>query len=119
MRKLGLLLTTDDALHSFSVSSQEAPTESYNIISTASPNGISFQPVTAYCVYAILAVAHFRSQARVEDEISHSIVAKAFSVITPHLAKLFVITRAWSIPVIVKEKYPSEFRPIAPSLLRL
>ena len=59
MRKLGPLLTMDDALHGFSpdklnthfsnisVSSQEDPTKSYIIISIASFKGISFQLVTA------------------------------------------------------------------------
>ena len=77
---------------SFSVSSQEDPTESYNIISTERFNGVSFQPVTAN--HLILAVAHFKSEARGEDGIPHSIVAKALSVIAAHLAKLFSISRA-------------------------
>ena len=67
MRKLGLLPTTD-ALHGFSpeelythfssisVSSLEEPTVSYNTISTASPDGFSFHPVTVNDI--ILAVVH-------------------------------------------------------------
>ena len=66
-----------------SFSSQEDPTESYNIISTAGPNGFYFQPVTANDV--ISAVAHFKSQTRGEEGIHLSIVTKELSVIAPHL----------------------------------
>ena len=56
-----LLGFSPDELNTFfsfiSVSSQEDPTEFYNIISTASPNGFSFQPVTVNDL--ILAAAHF------------------------------------------------------------
>ena len=104
MRKLGLLPATDHALHGFSpeelnthfssisVSSLEDPTVSYNTISTASPDGVSFHSVTVNDV--ILAVAHFKSQARGEDGIPHSILAKALPIIAPHLAKLFSVSLA-------------------------
>ena len=107
MRKLGLLPTTDDALHGFSpdelnthfsaifVLSLENPTESYNFILTASPNGFSFQSIIIYDV--ILTVAHFKSQASGEDCIPHSIVAKALNFITFHLAKLFSVSLARGI----------------------
>ena len=136
MRKLGLLPTTDDALQGFSpeelnthfsdisVSSQEDPFESYNIISTASLNGFSFQPVTVNDV--TLAGAHFKSQARGDDGIPHSTVAKALPVIASSLAKLFSLSLArgvfppsWKRARLIELKKvstsssPSEFRPIA------
>ena len=97
MRKLGLLPTPDGPLHGFSpdelnthflsisVSPLEDPTESYNTILTASPDGFTLQPVTVNDV--ILVVAHFKSQARGEVGIPHLIVAKALPSIAPHLAK--------------------------------
>ena len=84
----------------------------------------SFQPVTANDV--ILAVKHFKSQARNDNGIPHSIVAKALPVITPHLAKLFGISLArgvfpssWKRARLIALKRvstpssPSEFCPIA------
>ena len=74
MRKLGLLPTTDDALHGFtpdelnthyssiSISSLEDPVESHDIVSTAIPSGFSFKPVTVNDV--ILAVPHFKSHTK-------------------------------------------------------
>ena len=88
-RKLGLFPTTDDALHGFSpdelntnfllisIFSLEDPDESHDIISTA--NGVSFKPVTTNDV--ILAVAHFKLQARGENGTPISIVAKALPTI--------------------------------------
>ena len=136
MRRLGLLRTVDDALHGFSpdelnnhfssisVSPHEDPIESFNIASSSSTEGFSFRPVTANDV--ILAVAHFKSQARGEDGIPHSIVAKALPVLAPHLAKLFnvslsrgVFPSSWKKARIIALKKvstpssPSEFRPIA------
>ena len=46
---------------------------------------IIYKPVTANDV--ILAVAHFKSQARGDDGILHSIVAKALPLLAPYLAK--------------------------------
>ena len=81
MRKLGLLPTTDSARNGFlaeelnsyfssiSVSLHENPTESYNTISTASTDGFSFHTMPFNDV--ILAVAHFKSQARGERGILH------------------------------------------------
>ena len=98
MRKLGLLPTTDKALHGFSPkdlsthflsisnSLLEDSTVSYNTISTTNLDGFSFRPVIANDV--ILAVAHFKSQARGEDGIPHLIVAEALPIIARHLAKL-------------------------------
>ena len=60
----------------------------------------------------ILAVAHSKSQARGDDGIPHSMVAKELPVIAPHLAKLFSV----SLASIIKEHIlssPSEFRSIA------
>ena len=136
MRKLGLLPTTDDALHGFSpdelnthfssisISSREDPDESHDIISTARPSGFSFKPVTGNDV--ILAVTHFKSQAKGEDGISLSIVAKALPTIAPHLAKLLSVSLArrvfpssWKKARLIALKKvstppsPSEFRPIA------
>ena len=99
MRKIGLLPAIDSALQGFSpeelnsqfsyisVCSLKDPTEFYNTISTASPDGLSFYPVTVNDV--ILAVAYFQSQATGEDGIPHSIVAKALPA---HLAELFSVS---------------------------
>ena len=70
MQKLRLLLTIDDALCGFSpdelnthfsailVSSLEDSTKFYNHVSTVSPIGFSFQPVTVNDI--ISAVAHWQ-----------------------------------------------------------
>ena len=102
LRKLGLLPTVDDALQRFSphelnthfssisVSSLKDNIESSNIVSTASTDGFSFKPVTAN--HVISAVTHFKSQARGEDGIPHSIVANTLPVLLPHLLKFFSVS---------------------------
>ena len=49
------------------------------MISTASDDGIAFSAVTTNDV--ILAVAHFKSQAREEDGIPQSVITETFSFI--------------------------------------
>ena len=73
-----------------------------------------------------MAVAHFKSQARGEDSVPHSIAAKALPVLAPHLAKHFnvslsrgVFPSSWKKARIIALKKvstpssPSEFRLIA------
>ena len=90
MRKLGLFPTLDNALHGFSpdeldnhfssilVSPLEDLIESFNITSKSRADEFLFRPVTASDV--ILAVAHFKSLARGENSIPHSIVMCHFHV---------------------------------------
>ena len=136
MRKLGLLPKPSDALHGFlpeelntyfsgiSFSSSEVPTISLNQISSASPDGFSFKQVTENDV--ILAVSHFQSQAKDEDGIPQSIVAKALPTIAKYLTILFNeslkngnFPEAWKISRILALKKvsipscPSDFRPVA------
>ena len=87
MRNLGLLPKPNDALHGFlpeelnayfsniSISPNENLDDSLNIINKGAPRGFTFKEVTQNDV--ILAVSHFRSQARGDAGIPHSIVAKA------------------------------------------
>ena len=74
MRELGLIPKTNDSLHGFlpaemcthfsniSISQTEDPKVSLHILQNASPDGFSFKFVTVNDV--ILAVSHFRSQAK-------------------------------------------------------
>ena len=113
MRKLGLLPTTDNALHGFSpeelnthfspisVSLLEDPTVSYNTIPTESSDGFSFHPAIVNDV--ILAVAHLKLQTRGEDGIARSMVAKAIAIIAPYLAKLFSVS-------LVRGVFPSSWK---------
>ena len=99
MRKLGLLPKPSDALHGFlpeelssnytniSFSPLEDKASSLHIISSATPEGFTFKEVTVNDV--ILAVSHFSSQAKSEDEIPQSIFAKALPSIAFYLTKIF------------------------------
>ena len=94
MRNLGLIPKTSDALHGFmpeelnkhfssiAITSLEDPAESFAGISTAPPEGFCFTEVSKHDV--ILAVSHFKSQARGEDGIPQCIIARALLVIAPH-----------------------------------
>ena len=57
------------------------------MISTASDDGIAFLAVTTNDV--ILAVTHFKSQAREEDGIPQSVITETFSFIRSYLSNLF------------------------------
>ena len=136
MRGLGLIPKINDSLHGFlpeemsnhfsniSFSSIEDPSASIDLINNSSPEGFSFNPVTITDV--ILAVSHFKSQAKGEDGIPQSIIAKALPSIAPYLMKLFnaslekgIFPSAWKkARIIVLKKVsvpssPSDFRPIA------
>ena len=95
MRNLGLIPKKSDALHGFMpdklnahFSRMKSPScRITNLLSPSSPDGFSFQQETENDV--ILAVSHFKIQAKGEHGVPQSIVAKALPVITPHLAKLF------------------------------
>ena len=136
MRNLGLIPKPSDALHGLlpeelntyfsrvSFSPSEDPTTSLHSISNAPPEGFMFQEVTVNDV--ILAVSHFQSQAKGEDGIPQSIIAKALPTIAIHITKLFnasftnnVFPEAWKISRILALKKvsipssPTDFWPIA------
>ena len=99
LRNLGLIPKASDALHGFipdelndyfssiAISPDKDPAESFNILETASSDGFSNSPVSE--AEAILAVPHFRTQAKGEDGIRQGIVAKALPIIAPFLTRLF------------------------------
>ena len=100
-RNLGLIPKANDVLHGFSpeelnlhfskisISSSEDPSIPIEIINNTSPEGFAFSEVTKNDV--VLAVTHFRSQAREDDGIPQNIVAKAVTMVN-HLTKLFNAT---------------------------
>ena len=107
-----------------SISPLEEPLQSLKLISTASSEGFSFHPTTESDI--ILAVSHFKSQARGDDGIPQSVVAKSLPAIAPKLMKLFnysilhgIFPTTWKKAQILALKKvpvpssPSEFRPIA------
>ena len=91
LRNLGLLPSADNGLHGFSLDELNrhfagvscSPTENFqdalNVIEFAPEEGFSLNSVTLND--AILAVAHFSSQARGVDDIPQSIVAKALTIL--------------------------------------
>ena len=99
LRSLGLLSKPNDQLHGFtpgelnmhfagvSVSHTEHEADLDDILSNASDDGLTFREVTFSDVF--LAIAHFSSQAKGEDGIPQSIIAKSLPVIGHHLAPLF------------------------------
>ena len=99
LRSLGLLPKSAEGLHGFSLSELNnhfasvscSPTETIDqvteIINSAPVEGFSFHHVSLSDV--ILAVAHFTSQAKGEDEIPQGVVAKALPTISPLLVNLF------------------------------
>ena len=136
MKNLGLMPTVNDALHGFlpeelnsffssiSLSPTEDPVTSFNSILSASSEGFVFQEVSVNDV--ILAVSHFSSQAKGEDDIPQSVIAKALPSIANHLTKLFntslkqgIFPEAWKRSHILALKKvsvrssTSDFRPIA------
>ena len=56
-------------------------------VQNAPLQGFFFYPVTENDV--ILVVSHFKTQARGDDGIPQSVIAKALPTIVPHLTKLF------------------------------
>ena len=86
-RNLGVISKASDALHGFmpdelndhfsriGISPTEDPAASLDILATAPLEGFRFSQVIGADV--ILAVSHFKSQARGKGGILHSIVAKA------------------------------------------
>ena len=136
LRNLGLLPTAASELHGFSLgelnrhfagvpcSSTENALDVLNVIESAPDEGFSLNPITLNDV--ILAVSHFSSQARGDDDIPQSIIAKALPTIGPFLVKIFNTSLvsgifledwrpAWLIPLKKKSapSSPSDFRPIA------
>ena len=136
MRDLGLIPKANDALHGFSpevinvhfsnisISANEDPSISRDIIDSTSLDGFSFKEVSNNDV--ILAVSHFKSQAKGEDGIPQSIIAKALPTIAPYLTKLFnaslsqgIFPEDWkksritALKKVAIPSSPSDFRPIA------
>ena len=95
----GLIPKVSDAQHGFSpdelnlhfanisISPKEDSSESFKILKNSSPEKFAFRKVSRNDV--VLAVSHFRSQAKGEDGIPQSIVAKALPTIVNYLTKLF------------------------------
>ena len=96
---LGFIPKVNDALHGFlpeelnlyfpniSISPTEYNLISLNVINNAPPDGFVFKKVSVNDV--ILAISHFKSQAKGDDGIPQSVIAKALPVIAPYLNKLF------------------------------
>ena len=109
---------------SVSRSSTENHLNALNVIKSAPEVGFSLSPITLDDV--ILTISHFSSQARGEDDIPQSVVAKALPTIGPFLVRIFntsivsgVFLGCWRkaqlIPLKKKSapSSPSDFRPIA------
>lgn len=136
LRSLGLLPKSANGLHGFSLNDlnehfaavSRSPTESVDeatsVINSVPEEGFTFKHVSLNDV--ILAVAHFTSQAKGEDGIPQSVIAKALPTIGPVLVALFnysldngVFPGAWRRAQLVplkKKSAPSsssDFRPIA------
>ena len=91
LKTLGLIPKASDALHGFlpeelnsffskiSISPDEDPIDSINVINSAPPDGFAFKRVSKNDV--ILAISHFNSQAKGDDGISPSIIVKALPTI--------------------------------------
>ena len=136
LRSFGLLSKAKDHLHGFtrnelnahfagvSVCHSERQVDLDDVLSTASDDAFSFREGTFTDL--VLADAHFSSQARGEDGIPQSVIAKSLPIIDHHLATLFksslssgvfsgVWKRAYLVPV-KKTAIPSaasDFHPIA------
>ena len=136
LRSLGLLRKSAEGLHGFSLnelndhfaavscSSTESIDEATAIINIAPDEGFTFKHVSLSDV--ILAVAHFTSQAKDEDGIPQSVIAKSLLTIGPLLVHLFnssldydVFPGAWKKAQLIPLKKksaptsPSDFHPIA------
>ena len=72
---------------SISISPNEEYSYAHNVIDSASTNEFSFKPVTVNDV--ILVVSHFKSQAKGDDVIPQSIIAKTLPSIAPQLVCIF------------------------------
>ena len=135
IRNLGLLPKATSDLHGFSpdklnkhfakvsCSSTENLKDALTVIEGSSTDRFSFCSVALYDVF--LAVSHFSSQARGEDDIPQSVIAKALPTIGPLLLNIFnfslhtsTFPEAWKkaqlIPLKKKSvpSSPSDFRPI-------
>ena len=136
MRNLGLLPKATSDLHGFSpdvlnkhfakvsCSSSENLQDALTVIEGSSTDGFSFSSVALYDV--VLAVSYFSSQARGEDDIPQSVIAKALPTIGPLLVKIFnsslhtsTFPEAWKKAQLIRLKKKSassshsDFRSIA------
>ena len=134
LKHIGLLPTSDDALHGFTPDELNAhfsgvfvlPEENVkiaaDIINAAGENGFAFKPVSLADVHA--AVKHFTSQAIDEDGIPQSVVAKALPVVGDRLVELFnasfargVFPASWKRAQLLAKasvpSSPSDFKQIA------
>ena len=99
LRSLGLLSKAKDHFHGFtpnklnahfagvSVCHSERQVDLDDVLPTARDDGFAFREVTFTDV--VLVVAHFSSQARGEDGIPQSVIAKSLPIIRQHLATFF------------------------------
>ena len=136
LQGLGLLPKAKEGLHGFSpdemnalfagvsISQSKTEEELSNIAATASEDGFKYRTVSF--VDVVLAVAHFSSQAKGEDGIPLTVIAKALPYFGHHLVTIFnaslksgVFPSAWKSARLVplkKTNTPSavsDFRPIA------
>ena len=92
---------TQPSLFNISISSSEDTSASLNIVNNSSPEGFAFHEVSKN--YVILAVSHFRSQAKGDDGIPQSIIGKALPTIANYLTKLFNVSLSKGI-------FPTEWK---------
>ena len=138
LRSLGLIQQSRarEELHGFSpeelnshfagvsISASESEKDLLAVLSTASDEGFTFSKVNYPDV--VLAVAHFSSQAKGEDGIPQSVIAKALPVIGHYLVNIFnaslssgIFPGSWKKAHLVplkKKAIPTtvtDFRPIA------
>ena len=136
MRNLGLLPKATGDFHGFSVdelnshfaqvscSPSENAKDALQLLDSSSTDGFTFSPVSFTDV--VLAVTHFATQARGEDGIPQSVIAKSLPTIGHLLVKIFntslasntfhvVWKKAQLIPLKKKSapSSPSDFPPIA------
>ncbi|XP_031777491.1 uncharacterized protein LOC116415943 [Nasonia vitripennis] len=136
LRSLSLISKAKEDLHGFttdelnthfagvSISDAEREVDLRSILAEANEDGFTFREVTFADV--VLAVAHFSSQAKGEDGIPQSVIAKSLPVLGHLLVTLFnaslscgVFPGAWKNAHLVplkKKPIPStvsDFRPIA------
>ena len=113
LRKLGLFPKSSDGLHGFSLnklnnhfaavscSTSENSDETTAVINTAPEEGFTFKHVWINDV--ILVVSHFTSQAKGEDGIPQSVIAKALPAIAPLLVNIFNTSLDNGLPGILEE----------------
>ena len=102
----------DHPFAGISITTVKDPVESLNQTSTAPTEGVSFQPISENdVVLAVAILNYFKSQAKGDSEIPHSMIRKALTLIKPFMAKLFnasqsqgVLPQQWKIAELLTSK---------------